>query len=124
MKTNKEFSVEMKQRIYTVISDILTLSKSIDWRGLWLGDAREQLARACTSIGANYIEAIGAVSSKEFSRFLGHSLRSANETQYWLLLIHDHSEMHKNRLKHLYDETRQISLLLSSSVKTIRQKNT
>ena len=123
MKNNKEFSAEMKRRIYKLVNDILMIAKEIDWKAVCLGNARAQLANACTSVGANYIEAIGTATPKDFSRFLGHALRSANETQYWLLLIHDLSVSHKSRIKVLLDETMQISKILATSIKTIRRQN-
>jgi four helix bundle protein len=120
---NSEFSAEMKKRIYKLITEILKFVNKVDWRTVCLGDAREQLTTACTSIGANYIEAIGCVTSKDFSRFLGHACRSSNETQYWLLLIRDVSESNDGQINRLVDETMQISRILGSAIKTIRAKN-
>ena len=44
----------------------------------------KQLFRAGTSIGANYEEALGAFTRKEFKCKLGICLKEARETYYWL----------------------------------------
>jgi four helix bundle protein len=49
----------------------------------------DQLIRSATSIGANLIEARAASSRLEFKRFYEISLKSANETKYWLCLLRD-----------------------------------
>ena len=50
---------------------------------------RAQLVNAAQSIGANIVEGCGATSNKEFARFLGISVDSANETEYHLLTSRD-----------------------------------
>ena len=46
-----------------------------------------QLLRSVTSIGANIAEGYGSFSRKEYRRYLGIALKSANETDYWLTII-------------------------------------
>lgn len=46
----------------------------------------DQLLRAVTSIGANIIEAQAASSKRDFTNFINHGLKSANETKFWLAL--------------------------------------
>jgi four helix bundle protein len=46
-----------------------------------------QLLRSATSIGANIIEAKSAHSKKDFIKFYEISLKSSNETKYWLCLL-------------------------------------
>jgi len=47
----------------------------------------KQLLRSVTSIGANIAEGYGSFSRKEYRRYLGIALKSANETDYWLMII-------------------------------------
>src|SRR3989339_154455 len=49
----------------------------------------DQLLRSSTSIGANIIEAKSAHSKKDFIKFFEISLKSGNETKYWLGLFRD-----------------------------------
>jgi len=59
----------------------------------------KQLLRSSTSIGANIIEAKGSSSKKDFTNFFGHSLKSANESLYWLGLLRDAKEIKKPAVK-------------------------
>lgn len=51
-----------------------------------------QLIRSSASVGANIAEGYGRFGTKEFSRFLRISLGSANETEYWLLLLKESNQ--------------------------------
>jgi len=50
---------------------------------------RAQLTAAAHSIPSNIVEGCGAVTHKEFARFLDISIKSANETEYHLRTSHD-----------------------------------
>jgi len=50
--------------------------------------ASYQVAKASTSIGANYEEAQAAESKKDFVHKVGISLKEARESHYWLRVIH------------------------------------
>src|SRR5690242_16940202 len=50
---------------------------------------RAQLTGAVHSIPTNIVEGCGAVTHREFARFLDISIKSANETEYHLLTSHD-----------------------------------
>src|SRR5689334_8193967 len=58
---------------------------------------RAQLANAAHSISTNIVEGCGAVTHKEFARFLDISIKSANETEYHLLASHDLSPLMARR---------------------------
>jgi four helix bundle protein len=46
-----------------------------------------QVARSCVSVGANYEEAQGAVSKRDFSNKIGISYKEARETLYWIRVL-------------------------------------
>jgi four helix bundle protein len=48
-----------------------------------------QLTSSVHSIAANIVEGCGAVTHREFARYLDISIKSANETEYHLLTSHD-----------------------------------
>ena len=48
-----------------------------------------QILRCGTSIGANAYESINAESPSDFVHKLGIALKEANETLYWLDLLHE-----------------------------------
>jgi len=82
----------------------------------------KQLLRSSTSIGANIIEAKGSSSKKDFTNFFGHSLKSANESLYWLGLLRDAKEIKNQRLSYLLNETRELANILGSSILTLKGK--
>ena len=80
----------------------------------------KQLLRAATSIGANIIEAQASPSRKDFTNFFSHSLKSANETKYWLGLLKDSNKVNSEAINILIKETDEIANILGSSILTLR----
>jgi four helix bundle protein len=81
-----------------------------------------QLLRSATSIGANMVEAKGASSKKDFANFFSHSLKSANESIYWLGLLRDAKKIHNPELTQLIDETKELANVLGASILTMKGK--
>jgi len=82
----------------------------------------KQLLRAATSIGANIIEAQASPSRKDFTNFFNHSLKSANETKYWLGLLKDTNKTDSQSINSLLKEIDEIANILGSSILTLRGK--
>ena len=83
----------------------------------------KQLLRSATSIGANIVEAKGASSKRDFTNFFSHSLKSANESLYWLGLLRDAKKINSARLEYLLNETKELANMLGSSILTLKGKN-
>ena len=81
-----------------------------------------QLLRSATSIGANVIEAGAASSKKDYTNFFNHSLKSANETKFWLGLLRDSGKADKDKSNKLLRETTEIANILASSIITLKGK--
>jgi four helix bundle protein len=81
-----------------------------------------QLLRAATSIGANIVEAKGASSKRDFTNFFSNSLKSANETLYWLGLLRDAKKINGPKLEHLLKEAGELANMLGSSILTLKGK--
>ena len=82
----------------------------------------KQLLRSATSIGANVVEAKGASSRKDFTNFFSYSLKSANESLYWLGLLRDAKKINNPRLEYLLNETKELANILGSSILTLKGK--
>ena len=50
---------------------------------------RSQLTRAADSIATNLVEGCGSASQREFARYLDIAIKSANETEYHLIVAAD-----------------------------------
>ena len=56
----------------------------------------DQLLRSATSIGANMVEGGAGSTNRDFIHFMHISLKSANETKYWLCLKKETIEVNEN----------------------------
>lgn len=76
----------------------------------------DQLIRAATSIGANVIEGKAGVSKKDWLKYLGVALKSANETKYWLCLIRDTFDVDKEEINKMVVEADELSKIIASII--------
>ena len=83
----------------------------------------KQLLRSATSIGANVVEAKASSSKRDFTNFFAHSLKSANESLYWLGLLRDAKKINNAQLEHLLNETNELANIFGSSILTLKGKN-
>ncbi len=81
-----------------------------------------QFIRAITFIGANVVEAKSAHSKKDYIKFFEISLKSANETKYWLIIIKELIKDNKDETIKVLEETIEISNIIASSILTLKNK--
>ncbi len=118
---NPKLKTELKHRAYQysikVIEFIDILPKDVSTDII-----AKQLLRSTTSIGANIVEAKGASLKRDFTNFFSHSLKSANESLYWLGLRRDAKKINNAQLKYLLNETKELANILGPSILTLRGK--
>lgn len=119
---NSEFKQDFKKRIYALILKIIKFIELLPKNDDVCRITRNQLIRSSTSIGANYIEAIAGSSRKDFTNFLSYSLKSANESKFWLALPRDTNKGNKDQTQVLLKELIEISNILGSSIRTLKMK--
>lgn len=119
---NKEFKEQFKKRLYVFIIDLVKMVEKLPKNDELCKVASNQIIRSVTSIGANYIEAQAASSRKDFINFLHHSLKSANESKFWLALLRDADKGDKDKINQLLKELTEISNILASSLLTLKGK--
>lgn len=73
-----------------------------------------QLVRSGTSIGANYCEANGASSKKDFKNKIFICKKEAKETKYWLRMLAKASEEIKSDCRELWQEAHELTLIFST----------
>lgn len=123
--TNQKEKTEFQKRVYSYTLRSLKVFNTIDSsKHIACKIILNQLIRSLTSIGANIIEAKASSSKKDFAHFFDISLKSANETKYWLYLLRDLNITTKENVQELIDETMEISNILASSLLTMRNKRT
>ena len=119
--TEQNSKLDIKIRSYRFALSIIRLIDSLSncRANMIIGD---QLLRSATSIGANIIEAQAASSRRDFKNFLNHSLKSANETKFWLALLRDSGKVSENAINPLLGEAKELANILASSILTLKNK--
>jgi four helix bundle protein len=75
-----------------------------------------QIIRSSCSVGANYREANEALGKKDFTHRLRIARKEAKETTYWLELIEEANPDIRNRMRDLFQETKEIRNILSAII--------
>lgn len=78
----------------------------------------KQVLRSGTAIGALIRESEFAASKADFINKLTVSLKEANETEYWLMLLHDTDYLINEDFIQLQLECKELIAMLVSSIKT------
>ena len=82
-----------------------------------------QLLRCGTSVGANYRAACLGKSHPDFINKLKICEEEADEAAYWIELISDSGLMKKELLSSILQEAREISFIMTASIKTARSSD-
>ena len=82
----------------------------------------KQVYRSGTSIGANVRESKHAQSNADFLSKMSIAYKEADETDYWLNLLHDNGYINESQYESLKTDIDRILKLLTSIVKTMNQK--
>jgi len=78
----------------------------------------KQILKSGTSIGANVKEGIVAYSKPEFYSKMSIALKEANETEYWLELLHESDYIENEAFESIYNDCKEIIKILMSISKT------
>lgn len=81
----------------------------------------KQVLRSGTSIGALIKEAEHAQSKADFINKMNIALKEANETEYWLMLLHDSEYLDEKSFISISADISELIKLLASIVKTSKQ---
>ena len=75
-----------------------------------------QLVRAATSIGANYMEADGAESKKDFQHKISICKKESKETKHWLRMVVKANPTRRNECDKLWKEAQELTLIFSAII--------
>lgn len=79
-----------------------------------------QLIRAGTSIGANYHEANGTSSRRDFKNKIHICKKEAQETKYWLRLIINYDSHVREKAAKLWAEAQELTLIFGKIVSKLK----
>ena len=84
----------------------------------------KQLLRCGTSIGANVTEAEKAQTKPDFYTKMTVALKEANETYYWLRLLHRTGFLNDAEFKSIESDINEIVSILVAITKTVKESRT
>ncbi|HOZ96031.1 MAG TPA: four helix bundle protein [Niabella sp.] len=82
----------------------------------------KQLLRSGTSIGAMVRESEQAESKPDFIHKLAIAQKEANETEYWIELLYQSGYLDKKQYESVFNDITEIRKLLTSIIKTSKQR--
>jgi len=115
------YQIDLKSRCYKFSLSLITFIDTLpNQRNCWIiGD---QLFRSGTSIGANLVEGVASSSRLEFKKYHEITLKSSNETKYWLGLLKDSGKANKEKVNELLKEVTEIGNMIASGVMKLKAK--
>ena len=78
----------------------------------------KQILRSGTSIGANVRESINAQSKMDFINKLNIALKEANETEYWLELLHESNYLDDTQFDSINNDCGKLVATLTKIIKS------
>ena len=82
----------------------------------------KQLLRSGTAIGALVREAEQAESRADFAHKMAIALKEANETEYWLELLHQSEYLNPTQFSSIHPDIVELMKLLTAIIKTTRTR--
>ena len=119
---SKEYGQQLIARSRVFSLDTIRLIGTLASNNISAGAIGRQLIRSATSIGANIVEGQASPTRKDFSLFMRHALKSANETGYWLSLLRDAKLADSRMCSKLESESIELARILGASLRTLRSQ--
>ena len=111
MTDDKIYDLEERTAVFgeNIIDFVKTLPKNVINNELI-----RQIVKAGTSVGANYNEADGAESKKDFRHKIAICKKESKESKHWLRMIARANPSRKIECKQLWIEAQELTLIFSS----------
>ena len=113
---------DLSERTAKFGENIIILCKKIKQTPV-LSPLVNQLVRSGTSVGANYMEANGASSRKDFANKIFICKKEAQETQHWLRMLLAYGDLEKNDITILGQECHELVLIFQKISASVRSEN-
>ncbi len=121
MSNDKNNKFNLEERTAKFGEDIIKFAKKIPRNTITISIIN-QLIKAGTSVGANYCEADGAESKKDFEHKIAICKKEAKETKHWLRMVATAVSELKEESRTLWKEAQELTLIFSSSINSSKKK--
>jgi four helix bundle protein len=115
-----KYGIDLSQRLIKFAVNIIRFLGTINYQTEF-EVFRNQLSRCGTSIGANFEEACGATSKKDFVSKLYICLKESRETDYWLRILTELNLGEAQLRTSLSKESLELIKIFISSIKTAKK---
>jgi len=118
--TNGSNRYDLEERTAKFGENVIRLCKIIKVT-IYTEPMIKQILRSATSVGANYMEANGASSKKDFCNKIYICKKESQETRHWLRMLLSATNEDYEGIRELLDEANQLSMIfhkISSSART------
>ncbi len=112
---------DLEERTAKFGEDIIVFRKSVNQNTI-TKSLISQLVRSATSVGANYMEANGASSKKDFRNKIHICKKEIQETKHWLRMISKADEGSKDKARGLWNEAQELTLIFGKISSTLNKK--
>ncbi len=119
MTETKNYDLEERTAVFG--ENIIKLCAGIK-PSLITGPIIKQLVRSATSIGANYMEANGASSKKDFLNKIYICKKESQETKHWLRMLSVALPEKKDKLRLLWQEAQEFSFIFHKIATSTKNK--
>lgn len=112
---------DLEERTAKFGEDVIKLCRSIKIT-IYTEPIIKQIIRSSTSVGANYMEANGASSKKDFCNKIYICKKEAQETKHWLRMLSSACNEEIDKIKYLLDEAKQLSMIFHKIATSTKSK--
>jgi four helix bundle protein len=112
---------DLEERTAKFGEEIIEFAKSLE-RNEINRPLISQLVSSGTSVGANYMEADGAESKKDFRHKIGICKKESKETRHWLRMIGKANPQKNLECRRLSQEAQELTLIFSSIILSCQKK--
>ena len=119
--TQKGNKYDLEERTAKFREDVITLCKTMKENTI-TRPLISQIVRSATSIGANYMEANGASSKKDFRNKIFICKKEAQETKHWLRMLEKAIPDKKQELQKLWKECQELTMIFQKITSSLDNK--
>jgi len=118
---NPNVKYDLEERTAKFGEDMIGFSKKIPKNVITI-PLISQIIRAATSVGANYCEADGAESKRDFNHKIAICKKESKEVKHWLRMVVKAEPFLKEQAKVLWKEAQELTLIFSSIILSGKRK--
>lgn len=112
---------DLEERTAKFGEDVIKLCKNIKIT-IYTEPVIKQIIRSATSVGANYMEANGASSKKDFCNKIYICKKESQETKHWFRMLSAAIDNQSEESNRLFDEAQQLSMIFHKIAISTRSK--